>query len=224
MDIILNIFFYIIMFMIGIIIGNFYKYIIHKNKKWLMPLTGILLVLFALSLKLNIHSLQLENIITFIFIAIYLICIILIASTDRNEKNRQKIVLTYGIILSVIYIIYLCIVEKQYMYTYPIYLVLMIILLIVDNLNLKKNAETNYTINMIILITMITIFTGRFVSILTMIATLLAILIYMIVSKIRNSRKNISKINSKNIKIGLILVITNITIFLLSLAYIGIQN
>lgn len=219
----MNIVLYIIIFIIGIILGNFYKLALGKKTMLLQIITGILFVAFAIGIKLNANNLNIYNIITLGFIMLYLIFLILIAKKDKEKKGIEKTILAYGIIISIIYIIYLCIIEKTNIYRYPIYLVLIMIILLIDSINTKKKAENNYTIGIIMLMLIMLIFTGEFISILTVVMTFITISLYIIINKIKNKKRNNNKKYNQNIKWGLILTIANISIFLFNLLYTNLQ-
>ena len=152
----MNIVFYVIIFAIGIILGNLYKLEIKEKDTGLKILTGILFVLFAVAMKINVENNEINNIITLLFIMLYIIFIVLVASTDKNNRNIEKSILAYGIIIAVIYIIYLCIIEETKIYNkYPIYLLLiMLIYLILFNFNINNNIHYNFQLyhNIVILI------------------------------------------------------------------------
>ncbi|MCI8587493.1 MAG: hypothetical protein HFJ49_02645 [Clostridia bacterium] len=219
----MNIVFYVIIFAIGIVLGNLYKLEIKEKNTGLKILTGILFVLFAIAMKINVENIEINNIITLLFIMLYIIFIVLVASTDKNNRNIEKSILAYGIIIAVIYIIYLCIIEETKIYNkYPIYLLLIIALLVVDNIKAKRKAENNYTVSILMIILIMTIFTREYISIVTITVTLIMVALYVIINKIKNKKKNVNKPYDKNIKIGLILSITNMVIFLSSLLYANI--
>ncbi|MCI8700156.1 MAG: hypothetical protein HFJ47_02305 [Clostridia bacterium] len=220
----MNIVLYIIIFILGIIIGSFYKFILNKKSIKLQIATGILSILFAIGMNLNINNIKTSNIITLGFIMLYLAFIVLISSIDKEKRKIEKTALAYGIAISVIYIIYLCIMEKSNIYRYPIYLVLIAILLVIDNINTKKKAEDNYTISILMFTLIMVIFTGEYISILTIAATLLAVAIYLIINKIRKAKRNTNKENVSNIRIGWILSTINIAIFIVNLLCINFQR
>ena len=88
-------------------------------------------------------------------------------------------------------------------------------LLIIDTITLKKHAENNYTYSILMVIIIMTIFTGEFVTINSIITTLLIIAIYLSVKRIKDikNKKTIQQY-SNNTKIGLYLAITNIIYFI----------
>ena len=183
-------------------------------------LSGTLFVAFACALKLNIFNLNITDLISFSFIALYLTCVILISCIDKENKNIQKSLLVYGIAISLIYIVYLCIVEKASMYRYAIYLVAIIILLLVDIFKIKKQAINSYTINILTLLLIMLIFTGEITCILTIVGTLIATAICIFTNIIKNRKSKNRKIEtsySLNTRIGFTMGFTNIIVFLLIL-------
>lgn len=261
----MNIFFYIILFIMGITFGSFYTLAVYRIPKGqdiththsycpncnhrlgildLIPvfsyiflgakcryckqkirpryliletLSGILFVLFGYLMGLNVYNLQVINVIEYAFFVLYLTFIVLIAGIDKEYRQINKPVLMYGIILSIVYIVYLYIIEKTSIYRYVIYLVAITIILLIDTITLKKHAKNNYTYSVLLMIIIMSIFTGEYVTINSIIITLLAIAISLIIYKFRNG-KNIKENKNYNekISIGFYLAISNI-IYLISI-------
>lgn len=183
-------------------------------------LSGTLFIAFAYALKLNIYNLNVTDLISFSFIALYLTCIILISCINKENKNIQKSLLVYGIVISLIYIVYLCIVEKASMYRYAIYLMAIIILLLIDILKIKKQARDSYTLNILIFLLIMLIFTGEITCILTVAGTLIATAIYILTNKIENHKSKNKKIETNynlSTRIGFTMGFLNIILFLLIL-------
>lgn len=261
----MNIFFYIILFIMGITFGSFYTLAVYRIPKGqdiththsycpncnhrlgildLIPvfsyiflgakcryckqkirpryliletLSGILFVLFGYLMGVNVYNLQVINVIEYAFFVLYLTFIVLIAGIDKEYRQINKPVLMYGIILSIVYIVYLYIIEKTSIYRYVIYLVAITIILLIDTITLKKHAKNNYTYSVLLMIIIMSIFTGEYVTINSIIITLLAIAISLIIYKFRNG-KNIKENKNYNekISIGFYLAISNI-IYLISI-------
>ena len=261
----MNIFFYIILFIMGITFGSFYTLAVYRIPKGqdiththsycpncnhklgildlkpvfsyiflgakcryckqkirpryliLETLSGILFVLFGYLMGLNVYNLQVINVIEYAFFVLYLTFIVLIAGIDKEYRQINKPVLMYGIILSIVYIVYLYIIEKTSIYRYVIYLVAITIILLIDTITLKKHAKNNYTYSVLLMIIIMSIFTGEYVTINSIIITLLAIAISLIIYKFRNG-KNIKENKNYNekISIGFYLAISNI-IYLISI-------
>lgn len=271
----MNIFFYCIIFAIGITFGSFYTLAVHRipkrqdiththsycpncnNKlgffelipvfsyiflggkckhcgekiriRYLMleVLSGIVFVTLAMGLRLDIHNLNIPSLIFFGFSSLYITCIFLIAGIDKENRKIDKNVLYYGIIIGIIYIVYLYIVEKVSIYRYVMYLLAFLGLLIADNITLRKYAKNSYIIGMLLLVVIMAVFTGEFVTINTIIVTLFAMAVYVLIYKIKNSRKrNIKqeKIINKNISIAYFMCCINIIIFEITIAFMNIHN
>ena len=243
----MNIFFYIIIFIIGTLFGSFYTLAVYRipkkqdiththsycpncNSKLgfleLIPVfsylmlkgkckhckekiriryfileicSGILFVLFAFSLKLSIYQLNSEDIVISIFLVLYLTLLILIAGIDKEKIQVEKSVLCYGVIVSIIYIVYLYIMENTSIYRYVIYIILFALLFLIENFLLKKQQKENYTIHILLLIIIMCIFTTEITTFITIIMTLIELIIYFIINKIY-----------KNIPIGFFLCVSNI--------------
>lgn len=184
--------------------------------------SGIVFVLFAISIKLNIYTLNMSTIIYFIFGLLYIAGLFIISGIDKEKKQIQNEVALYLIIVEAIYIIYLYIIEKASIYRYVIYLTILIILEIINIFYYRKKLKSNYTLENLILLTIIIIFTYEFCTLLTIILTILTIAIKTLIDKISEKKtKYIAKERNTKIPIGfylsvsniIILIITNILIF-----------
>ena len=156
-------------------------------------LAGMLFVVIAYLTGLNLEHLSLLKAIEYVFMVLYLTFIILIVGIDAENKNIDKAVNVYGIVISIIYMLYLCIVENANIYRYGIYLVLYIIVLTLDTITLRKFAKSSYLNGLLIMIITMAVFTGEYITIISIIYTLLLIAIDLMLNKVKN-RKN------KNVK------------------------
>lgn len=185
-------------------------------------LSGILFILIAFFMGIRIETLNLLKVIDFSFIALYLTYIILIAGIDKENLKINKGVSIYGIVISIMYMIYLCIIGQSSIYRYAIYLVFYIIVLILDTITLKKFAKNSYFIGILLMIITMVMFTNEYITVTSIIVTLLAIAIYILLKKLtalRRRGKKEDKSIAKQISIGMYLGISNITIFLLVLIF-----
>ena len=185
-------------------------------------LSGLIFVGFAYAIKMNIYTINTQKIIEFCFIVLYLTFIILMAGIDKENRKVDKLVAIYGIVISIMYMIYLCIVENANIYRYIIYLIAYIVILIFDTITLKKYAKNKYVNGILISLITMVVFVGEYITANSIIWTLLAISIYMLVIKIKQN-KNRSMKNDKNISnkisIGFYLGLTNTIMFLMALLY-----
>ena len=158
------------------------KKTIRPRYLFLEVLTGIAFVLFALSCKFSIIDIFVNNtqIISYVIMGfIYISTLSIIAGIDKENIKVEKPVILFGFICAVIYIIYLYIVGiLTNIYRYVIYIVIFLILTFISTLYLRKKSKYNYTIDILLLLILMTIFTSEMVSVYTTIITLLAIAIY----------------------------------------------
>ena len=264
----MNIFLYIILFIIGSLFGSFYTLavyripkkqdIIHTHsycpncnhklglldlfpiisyialrgkcrycKEKIRPryfileiLSGTLFIAFAFLIGIRFETLTVLKIIDFSFIALYLTFIILLAGIDKENRKVEKSVSIYGIVISIMYMIYLCIIEPSSIYRYAIYLGIYIIILVLDTITLKKFAISSYTIGVLLLLVTMTIFTNEYIVITSIIFTLLAIAIYILEYKLKEigkRKKNDEMQIAKKVSIGFYLSVSNIIVLIIAL-------
>ena len=186
-------------------------------------LSGILFVAIAYLNNFNFETLSITSIMQYAFLVLYITFIILMAGIDKENRKIEKSVTIYGIVISIMYMIYLCIVENANIYRYVIYLTLYIIILIFDTITLKKYAKSTYVNSILLCIITMAIFTNEYIVFNSIIITLIAIAIYLIIEKIKNKiskSKKTDKQLARNISIGFYLGITNILILLGILSYV----
>lgn len=183
----------------------------------LETLSGLFFVGIAYLMRINIYNLEIIKIIEYAFFVLYFTFIILMSGIDKEYKKINKPVLVYGIIISIMYIVYLYIIEKASIYRYVIYLVAFVLLLLVDTITLKKHAKNNYTYSILIALIIMTIFTGEYVTISSVIYAILAIAIDLVLKKIKNKKNNTK--NKEKEPIGLYLSVFNILYFIIVLAF-----
>ena len=184
-------------------------------------LSGTLFIAFAFLLGIRFETLTIYNIIDFSFIALYLTFIILLAGIDKENRKVEKGVSIYGIVISIMYMIYLCIVDLTNIYRYAIYLILYIIILILDTITLKKFAKNSYLMGILLMIITMVIFTNEFIVATSIILTLLAIASYLLIYKLKNNRKKQKqqdeKEMAKQLSMAFYLGTSNIIVLILSL-------
>lgn len=185
-------------------------------------LSGLCFVLIAFLMNITVDNLRLTKLAESAFMALYLCFVFLMAGIDKEFRKMEKSISIYGIIISIMYIVYLYVIENASIYRYVIYLIFYILILLLDTITLKKYARNSYFNGILLTILTMCIFTGEYVIINTIILTCLTIVIYILLSKIRNRKNKNTKIDkeySKNISIGFFLALSNILILVLVLSY-----
>ena len=181
-------------------------------------LSGLVFVLFALSIKFSLFTINVKNVLYLSFGALYLATLFIIAGIDKERIKIEKPVLLFGFICVAIYMIYLYIVEDDTsIYRYVIYLILSCILLLFSTLYLRKKGKDSYPIDVLLLSMLMVLFTYEAVCIYTVIITLLAISIQLLICKLHSKQSKVVKkvtIENKKVPIGFYICVANIVVLL----------
>lgn len=176
-------------------------------------LSGVTFVGIAYGLNLDIYNLNIPCIVSLVFTYLYLTCIFIIAGIDLEKRKIQKSVLYYGLFIVMTYMVYLYIIEHPSVYRYVIYLFIMILLMIFDGKSSIKHAENSYTIGNLLLVLIMTVFTGEMITLIYTIGiTSLASALYIILRKIKLAKSRVKRPDNiaKEIRFGFTLCAANI--------------
>ena len=187
-------------------------------------MSGIIFTLIAYLMNVSIENLNISIIANSAFLALYLCFIFIIAGIDKENRQIEKSVVMYGIIISLAYIIYLCIVEKANIYRYVIYSIIYVILLTIYRIILKKNLKNSYVVEILLMVITMVVFTGEYITAISINYALLVIAIYLLIKKIKTKDEKQKEDNIQNkIPIGFYLGISNLiwTVFLFFYNYIS---
>lgn len=184
-------------------------------------LSGLVFILIAFVMNINIETLSITKIAEYSFMALYVTYIFLIAGIDKENRNINKPVNVYGIVISIMYMVYLCIVEQANIYRYGIYMLLYILILILDTVTLKKFNKDSYTYGILLMLITMVFFTGEYITANAIILTLLAMAIYILLYKLKKVAKNIESEKQiyNQISIGFYLGVSDLLIFILVMLY-----
>lgn len=228
----MNIFLYIIFFIIGSVLGALcsvksreipkeldLKETVRrrKDKKELISeliyilIGGLSSVLLANILRININDFDISKLTTYIFGITYIYVLMLIAGIDRIYTKIDKKTLASGVVFSIIYMVYLFVIDVSSANMNIIYLIIYIILLLTDSFLLKKFAKDSYIINIMILLNILLVFTDIRVLISTLFMSIIAITIYILIIKMQKNKK----IKIDEIPVGFFIASSNIITLLL---------
>ena len=194
-------------------------------------LSGFSFVVLAYCMGVDIYSVTDEKsvalpiIARYVFMILYMTFVVLMATTERENRKIEKSVSVYGIVISIMYMVYLWIVEQANIYRYVIYLVFYILILALDNITLKKYAKDSYTNGILLTVVTMAIFTGVEITISTIIYVLLVVsictLLYKLKKKSKEERNKVGKKNTNlTLPIGFFLGIANMVTFFVVLGYV----
>lgn len=179
-------------------------------------LSGVFFLMLATGMKLSLETITYWQMAEFAFFILYFTFIVLMASIDKENRKMSKLVVMYGVIISLMYIVYLCIVEKANIYRYEIYLALYVILLLLDTITLKRKAKNRYVYGVLLSVLTMVVFTGEYVTITAIIITLLSIAIYLLIhqiSKIHQKNRQSDKQIASELTVGYLLGLVNSIFF-----------
>ncbi len=171
--------------------------------------TGIIFVLFAISIFSGEQNICQETIIYLVLGILYITALMLIAGIDKENYTINTGVLLYELIVITIYMFYLYMVQSININRYVIYLLVMLVLLANDTFYLKRRLKNNYVIQLVLLCIMMAVFTGEVSILLTVVATLLSIAFSKILLKIFKKK-------SKRIPVAYFLCSMNIIILIIT--------
>lgn len=168
--------------------------------------TGIVFLLFALSLNINIVSISISKMVYLIIGMLYISGLIIIAGIDKENKKINKPILVYEIVVLSIYMIYLYIVENANIHRYVIYLLAILVMLIIETIRLNKTKKNSYCIDIILLAVIQAIYSSSYVFVITVVIFLLSIALECIIRRILKKNKECLD----NLPIGYYLCVINI--------------
>lgn len=178
--------------------------------------SGILFLILAIGMELNFSNINVTKFISFIFMILYISYVLLTIVIDKRNRGIPAVLLSYGIIISLVYIVYECIMKEISLYTSIVYLVTMVILLLANVTNTKKRAKSSYILDLLTMLLIMLIFVGPIICILTIIGTLISISLYIIINKIKKTKGKKNKtIFASKVKIAYIMGSLNLVIFLM---------
>ena len=229
----MNVLFYSILFIIGIAVGSVWAskskkipktldmrkthYSNHKHQEFISSLTyillgGIISVILANILEIHIYEFDLFNVIIYIFAMLYISTLVLIGGIDKYYNKIEKRLIGFGIISSIVYMIYLCTVDLASVHVNAIYLSIYIVLLIIDTFLLRKFAKDSYIVNILMLLNVILSFTDLRALTYTCVMALIAMIIYSLI-QVSTKKKNVSKkFKISEIPVGYFIATSNIVV------------
>lgn len=169
--------------------------------------SGLLFLLFAISLKINLFNLQVSKLVYLIFGIFYISTLFIMGGIEKEKHSISIPVLVFGLIIQSLYIIYLYIVDIN-IYKYVIYLLVAVGILIINARLEKKKEKQNYAIQISALCFYLVIGTNEEIAVASVIITLLAIAMKSIINKC-NKKKEKSNVDKK-FPIGFYLCFANI--------------
>ena len=173
---------------------------------------GVSSVVLANTLNISVSSYDISSIIIYIFGMIYISILVLIGGIDKNYSKINKSVLAFGVVSSILYMIYLFVIDLSSVNLNIKYLFVYMILLLVDAFLLRKFAKDSYLINLLILISIISVYSNFIILVYTLILAMISIMLYTIILKSQQRKNGNKKIKISEIPIGFFIASSNIIV------------
>lgn len=227
----MNIMLYLVLCIIGVIYGAIQSFVYfnkESNKKVIKKkiiielFYGILFMIIGKTLRIDLYEITRTKIINFVFLVIYFTFIFHLSIADKKSRKVEKNVMFLTILFLIVYIIYSYVLDKTCIYKYGLYLISLIILLLLDTIVLKRKAQENYYIELVIILLLMEMFASFEVTLITLLVAIFAIYIIKFIYKIKNSKKNVKE-EKQTLYIPIIYIIgiSHIIVLISSLFYIN---
>jgi len=232
----MNILFYTILFIIGIVVGSYWyikadefpkvmdiKRTHSSSNPWeekssilsYIIIGGIASVILANILKINIYHLELSSLIIYVFAMLYISTLVLVAGIDKNYSKIVKKVIAFGIVSSIIYMLYLCMVDLASVHLNALYMAIYMLLLVIDSFLLRRYAKDSYIVNILLLISIILVFTDLKTLAYTLSMAFTSILIYTILMKCQEKKNGNKKFKITQVPVGFFIAASNVIVLLM---------
>lgn len=184
-------------------------------------ISGLVFLIFTYSLKINwdITNIDYKNLIYLSVTLLYFVTLFIIAGIDKEKIQIQKSVIVFGLLVHLIYMIYVYTLTQNSIYAYVIFLAFMLVFLIIDTYILKQTLKENYALQVLVLCMYILINSDIQNFILTLVMMLYIIMfeqtIFALREKIRKNPLREEK-QEKKLPIGFYICISNIVVIIIS--------
>lgn len=184
-------------------------------------LSGAVFLLFAISLKIDWFAIDIDykEIVYFVITLLYFVTLFIIAGIDKEKIQIQKSVIVFGLLMQLIYMIYVYTLQLTSIYAYVIFLAFMLIFLILDTYMIKQTLKSNYALQVLILSMYMLIYSQMEQFILTLEMTLFTIMFEAILLNIKEKIRKFPVREERKISqlpVGFYLCVSNIVVIIIS--------
>lgn len=184
-------------------------------------LMGFAAIGIFLSLKVPFETIEIYDLIKFLYLMIFATTLVLIAGIDRKQKKVSKSIIFVGCLISVAYIIYLCVLGEQTdvsIYRYVMYFITIFVIALITSK--YKFFKYKYLLEILMICIYINMFEPSEVFLITTILTMISLTCLLIVNNQRNKidKSDILAEEKTNldIPIAMFLCISNIVAMVVS--------
>lgn len=146
--------------------------------------SGLFYLLFVVSLKINLFNISVYKLVYLLYGTLIISTFFIIGGIAKETKLLSKGTINFGFIVSILYMIYLYIVQSN-IYRYIIYFVALILIYVLQSI--IKQEKYKSMCNIIILMLFSIIATNEIIFILSVLFTLIIHLISYLLTKTKNT-------------------------------------
>lgn len=180
--------------------------------------SGLIFLLEFIALDINFISLDILKVIDFTSFVFIYVTVMIVSGIDKENRSINKTVIIFGVIVQIMYILYLCVVGNTNIYRYAIYLIFVFILFLVDYISKMKNGENIYLIGILIFCMYLNMCMGAYLFLVAVIMTIIISILYSIVNQIKYAKKDnadiLNESTKKELPIGFFLGLSTIVIII----------
>lgn len=181
--------------------------------KWNYILIGGASTVFLANIfNINTSDFDISNLIIYIFAMLYISTLVIIGGIDRIYTKIDKNMISFGIITSIFYMLYLCMEDLASINLSITYLGIYMIVLIIDSFLLRKFAKDSYIVDLLLLLAITLVFTDLHILVYTIAMTVMAISVYAMVLNLQKKKNGNKKIKINEIPIGFFVSASNIIV------------
>ena len=144
-------------------------------------MSGLLFLLFFISLDIDLYRFNINDLVVFLFITIFLTSIIILAGIDKERRKIEKSVIFFEIIISAIYVIYLYTLNISVLY--DVIIILTSVVFFTINRYVIKNSENKYIMNFIILTMLTKVYANPYILLFSVVLAVITGLLHSRIAK-----------------------------------------
>ena len=163
-------------------------------------LSGVVFLLVYMSFGIHFPEYNVSTLVAFVAFVFMYITVVIISGIDKEYRTINQGAILFGIIMQVLYILYLYIVAKTNVYRYSIYLVLILIFELANLLYFKKKKENNYVLEILLYSSYITFVVGGELFLVIAILTTILIIISNLIQRVKFNIHDKADILKENVK------------------------
>ena len=141
----------------------------------------LLFLLFFISLDIDLYRFNINDLVVFLFITIFLTSIIILAGIDKEGRKIEKSIIFFEIIISAIYVIYLYTLNISVLY--DVIIILTSVVFFTINRYVIKNSENKYIMNFIILTMLTKVYANPYILLFSVVLAVITGLLHSRIAK-----------------------------------------